>query len=84
MEVVTLWWPIAGAVVGLFGGLGLLLALGDLMNGIEVSRERELLIALVCPAVLMVRGFWRPVALNCVLYSLIVETVRFFWITLHR
>ena len=77
---VMLRWPIAGALFGALGSLNALIAIGAVMNGVPVSHKWEMFSAVLCPAAIVVRGFWPPLVLNCVFYAGMVWALRFAWV----
>lgn len=82
MRKVTFKWPLIGAVLGALGCLPLLAGLGAIMNGVQVGHNWELLSAVLCPPALLLKGFWFPLGLNCVLYAFVVALLRFAWVHL--
>ena len=80
MRKVAFRWPLIGAALGVLAWLPLLYGIGAIENGAEIGHWK--LRCALCPTVFLLRGFWWPLGLNCLLYAFVVALLRFAWIRL--
>ena len=86
MKRVTLKWPLAGVVLGALGYFALLLGLGAILNGADITNTLMFTLAALCPASLVhgVRNAWALLGINCAIYASVLTFLRFSWVRTRR
>ena len=82
MRNAPLGWLIAGAVMGVIGFAYNLMAVGAIINGVDVRHTWVTLGVILCPWIVPLRNMWCILALNCILYAMLFGGLRFAWIKL--
>ena len=85
MEHVSLKWPFTGALIGALGWLvPCFFIIGAITNDAPLSSEWSLALRVFCPPAIFLRGFWLTLAVNCLLYALVMFAIRFTFLWLRR
>ena len=85
MERVTLKWPLAGALIGALGWfVPDLFIIGAITNDAPLSPKWFLALRIFCPPTIFLRGFWLTLAVNCLLYAVVMFAIRFVFLWYRR
>ncbi|HWB32565.1 MAG TPA: hypothetical protein VG714_05265 [Acidobacteriaceae bacterium] len=72
-------WIAAGIGVGLLGDLSVLYVLGAVINGDPFPACWTIVSEVLCPAAIVLRGFFLTLAMNCVFFALIGAIAGLVW-----